>query len=475
MSTPETPTPTPPDTTEDKRSVDDAPSAPVAKARPRPPRAERIMAIVRWVMLAVVASVALGTWVELGMGDTGNETQSDRYYCPMHTHVRSPDPGTCPICGMQLVPIPDHPAGAATTGSVQPTTQPPARAVTPPTASSSAESGPSIGAVTDVMLTPERRQAIGVSVTTAREGDIARTLRLPAVVEVPQSAISEVHVRVPAFVEQVAPLEVGMKVKAGQPLAWVYAPDASRATSELIAAQAIADSGRPGDQQLVDAARQRLRAVGVSKSEGDMALKRGTQSNAIGVYARTSGVITARDISLGGFVSPETRLFQIADLSKLWVSATVSIEDAARLPPGTQATLAIGRSGRKLDTEVLLIEPTMETETRTATLRLALKNDDQSVLPGEIGEVVVRLTTEPRILVPRDAVIDLGARRYVFIETAPGMFSPRSVEIGPLVDGERVILSGLSKGDAVVTRGAFLLDSESRLTTAALPGAQGTP
>ncbi len=421
----------------------------------------RLMAVVRWLLLIALAGLAVGTWWRLGPGAEEEHEGEAHFYCPMHPQIQSPRPGTCPICLMNLEPIPK--TGIAPTG-----------AAVVPTASE-----PTSMPGADVMLTLERRQTAGVATKKVERRSIARELRLPAVVEAPQSALSEVRIRSAGFVEYVAPIEIGMKVRAGETLGAIASPEIIRAQAELLAAGAMATGAATDthhdDTAMLDAARRRLELLGVGRRASDRALADGRTPRAIGISAPRAGVVTARNISLGGYVTPETMLFQITDLSRLWVSATAGTEDLAALPPTTRGRFT-RRGSAPLDVEVLLVEPSVGDRTRSATVRFSAANDAGALLPGEIGEVLVSLPPEQRLVVSRDAVIDTGLKQYVFVEKSAGLFSPRAVVAGPMIGDDRVIESGLEPDAVIVARGAFLLDSESRLQGALAPAAStGSP
>ncbi|MBK8940455.1 MAG: efflux RND transporter periplasmic adaptor subunit [Polyangiaceae bacterium] len=441
--------------------------APVPVPSPAPAHHDvpgmRLMAVVRWILLIALAGLAFGTWWRLGPGTEESAGGIAKFYCPMHPQIQSPNPGTCPICFMNLEPIPA--GGAVPAGDA---------ASAAPSASE-----PSSMPGADVMLTLERRQAVGIATTKVARRMIARELRLPAVIEAPQSAVAEVRIRSAGYVEYVAPIEIGAKVKAGEMLAAIFAPEILRSQEELLAAQAMAaEAGKSedhgADQQMVEAARRRLELLGVGRRTSDRILADGKSSRAIGVSAPRAGIVTARNIWAGGYVTPETTLFQITDLSKLWVSATVGTEELKALPPKTPGRFA-PRGGSPLDVEVLLVEPSVGGQTRSATVRFSVANDAGALRPGEIGEVLVSLPAAERLIVPRDAVIDTGMHQYVFVEKSAGLFSPRAVVAGPMMGNGRVIESGLEPEAVIVTRGAFLLDSESRLQGALAPAATSSP
>ncbi len=422
------------------RRDESASEAPAAAGPDRVVRGLRAMGVVRWVLLALVAALAVGTWGTLGLGPHTAESAEARFHCPMHPQIRSAVEGSCPICGMRLEPIGEEAA--------------------PPTPAGTSGVSPAPSGVVPVMLTLERRQAIGLTTRPARADAVGPTRRFPAVVEVPRSSVAEVHVRSPGFVEQVMPIETGAKVKAGQALAWVYSPDVLRAEGDLRGARALS-AGDHGSA-IVEAAQDRLRFLGA----GGDASKASTRkpSGMFGVAAPISGVVTERSVVRGGYVMPEEKLFEIVDYRSLWATATMAASEADELPSGVKAAFVATRSTKRFLVSLAGKAPTLDTATRTARVRFSLSTEGE-LLPGEIGEVVVELPSAPRVLVPRDAVIDLGTRAYVFVEREGGVFEPRAVELGPLVGAERAVI-GVAAGEPVVTRGAFLLDSESRLDAA---------
>jgi Cu(I)/Ag(I) efflux system membrane fusion protein len=148
----------------------------------------------------------------------------------------------------------------------------------------------------------------------------------------------------------------------------------------------------------------------------------------------------------------------------------VPAEELAELSVGTRAEFRVRGNQHVYAAEAALIEPRVSSDTRSARVRFSVQNQEQQrLLPGDSGEIVAKLPERERTLVPRDAVVDVGNARYAFVEQSDGLFVPRSVELGPLVGEERVIERGLEPGQRVVSRGLFLLDSESRLQASFAP------
>jgi Cu(I)/Ag(I) efflux system membrane fusion protein len=426
-----------------------------------PIRGLRVMAIVRWAVLAATVAVAGFSWWTFVASDGGVASGPDRYHCPMHPQIRSPNPGTCPICFMNLEPIPrerldDHPESHE-----------------PPT--------PSEGLGAEVSLSLERRQAIGVATTRVDRRVVSRELRLPALVEIPEAARFEVRSRAPGYIERVAQVESGDRVRAGQPLAWIYSTELLTAQEELLAAHRLSGANLSGTSisgaslasTVSGAARDRLLVLGVHRSDVDRILASGHAERAIPLRAPATATVTRRSAAVGSYATPDAPLFELADLSSLWITATAATGDLEDVGEGVSARF-VPRGGQARDVEVLLVSPTVSTDTRSGRVRLSASNEDGTLRPGDIGEVVLSLAPRELVLVPRDAVIDRGSLRYVFVEERAGVFSPREVDVGPLVGDERVLRAGVEPGEVVVTRGAFLVDSESRLEGALAPQSRGT-
>jgi Cu(I)/Ag(I) efflux system membrane fusion protein len=147
----------------------------------------------------------------------------------------------------------------------------------------------------------------------------------------------------------------------------------------------------------------------------------------------------------------------------------VPAEELAAVPVGTRGEFRSRGHEGAYEAEAALVEPRVSSDTRAARVRFYVKNGEPRLLPGDAGIVVAKLPEREHLLVPRDAVVDVGNARYAFVEQGAGLFVPRQVELGPLIGDERVIEKGLEAGELVVSRGLFLLDSESRLQASLAP------
>jgi len=462
-------------TTEDTDKSHDvgAPSEPTggAKFNGRD-RAHRTMAIVRWVLLALVTVVAgYSVWTYWGPGaSTHPSHREDRYYCPMHPQIRSPDPGECPICHMNLEPIPEHRQadGAASGGAQDMSARP---------------NAPSD--VVPVTLTSERQQLIGVTATPATRGALGQELRAPGSVEAPESGLAQVRTRAAGFIERVAVRETGVRVTRGQPLAWIYSPDIYRAQEEFLAASRwVAGAGTPSTatgtspSEMAGAARRALELVGLIEADIEEISRSGRAMRAIPVRAPISGHVTRFNAVLGLHASPETTLYEIVDLSRVWVIASVHERDLPHIRVGMPARFtSSSRQNDAVAARVDLVEPEVSETTRTARVRLTIQNAKFELRPGQYGDVTFELPESSALVIPKDAVIHTGEHDYVFVDAGSGRFEPRTVLVGTQVGDRIQILDGLVEGDRVVSRGSFMLDSESRLqaSLAATPTPSSAP
>jgi Cu(I)/Ag(I) efflux system membrane fusion protein len=441
---------------------------PEANHLPHAIRGLRVMAVVRWVLLALVTALAAHTvWTYWRPQATSVQVaRPNRYYCSMHPQIRSPDPGTCPICHMDLVPIPVE----RQTRTTEPTT---------PAASAASPSD-----VVAVSISAEKQHAIGISTTVVARDSLGDSLRVPGVISAPETGISQVRVRASGFVERVAVQETGVRVARGQTLAWIYSPDIYRAEEEFLAATRwsagapASGTVSPGSVELLSAARRGLELLGMSSADIDAIVRSGQPTRALPVRAPSSGYVTRFNAVLGFRADPEMVLYEIADLSRVWVIASVYERDLASVRVGMAAEFsATGSSAPPVTAHVDLIEPELNEATRSARVRLVLPNRDLALRPGQFGEVTFQLPAAEGLFVPHDAVIRTGEHDYVYVSTTEDRFEPRTVRTGAAL-GERVqVLEGVVAGDRVVTRGSFMLDSESRLeaSLAAVPASASTP
>ncbi|MEO6665422.1 MAG: efflux RND transporter periplasmic adaptor subunit [Nitrospiria bacterium] len=324
---------------------------------------------------------------------------------------------------------------------------------------------------TAVTLTPARRQAIGVRVGVVESRPLATTIRAVGTVAYDERRLKQVNLRVAGWVTHLAVDYTGQPVRAGEPLLTVYSPELASTqaeyrlalrTQERVEGSAM-DVIRTGADAQVRAARERLRRLNLSDEQID-ASSTGAETTLV---APISGIVTKRLAVQGAYATPETPLYEIADLSTVWVHAQVYEQELAQVAVGQEAEVTLAAyPGEKFRGRVAFIDPALTPETRTARVRLDLPNPNLRLKPGMYGDVTIGVGGEPVLAVPREAVLESGTRTLAFLDRGEGRFEPREISTGRTFDGYTEVLGGLQAGDQVVTSGTFLIDSESQLMAA---------
>jgi Cu(I)/Ag(I) efflux system membrane fusion protein len=433
-----------------------------------PPRGVRTMSIVRWLLVALTALVAVGSilsYAGVHRGGAAGAPSGQLYHCPMHPSVVRDHPGECPICSMTLVPNPP--------GMVPPK---PANTMKPPAAAG-------VAGLAEVDLTPERIQLIGMRTATVKREALGGELRTVGVVAANERGLAQINTRFSGWIQKLLVSETGEHVRRGQVLATIYSPDVLRAQQELLvthgwnasAPSGATPAGAPEHDDFasgLDAnARGRLELLGISAQEIDEILRKGKAIEAIAIRSPVDGYVVGKSAVVGVAVQPGTVLFEVADLSQVWVTADVYEQDISRVKVGQRARLELSSFPGEIHTgKVSFIYPTLDAGNRTLRLRLEFKNrsdrNGPRLRPGMYGTVYLDLPSTTGLMVPAEAVVDTGEAHYLFVSKAAGRFEPRVVEVGAHARDKVEILSGVAEGETVVTTGNFLVDSESRLRAA---------
>lgn len=384
-----------------------------------------------------------------------------------HTAHGTPPPAAPKATGAQPVrpAVPPTPAAGDHTGhgAPQPAASAPASsAAMPPMA----------------MLTPEQAKLIGVSVTQAAVRPFKASIRATGRVTADETRLATVTTKVEGFVEQLMVNYTGQPVTKGQALLSLYSPEVYAVQLEYLsllrlnqtsAKAADTAQGQFGamvqadSQALLAAARQRLALFDAGGLAGQLE-KTGRASRTFTISSPVTGYVLNRQATLGMRAMPGEKLYDLADLSTVWVLADVYEEQLPFVREGAPAAITLtGASGPPVIARVAQINPVIAGETRTARVRFNLPNPKGLLKPEMYAEILMMPDLGQYLAVPESSVIDTGLRQVVYQETSPNTFEPREVQTGVRSGGFVAILGGLASGARVATAANFLLDAETRL------------
>ena len=329
-----------------------------------------------------------------------------------------------------------------------------------------------------VKINSDRLQTLGVQTSKVNMEPVFRAVRAVGQFAVDEKRQYNVTTKFDGWIEKLAVNTTGQNVKAGQLLMEVYSPELLAAQQEYLIARENQNALKalPGKASfsLSQAALERMKIWDIPASELNRLTKTGEVRRRLALLAPTSGVVLSKTAVQGmKFTAGET-LFEIADLSQIWLLVDVFEQDLGLVKSGQKVNVKVNAYPDDVfNGTVAFIYPTLNSETRTVKVRIELDNKDGRLKPSMYGEanLQVALTAQPQVTVPESALIDSGTRQVVLVQTGNGKFAPRQVKTGghgETTSGERkvVIKEGLADGESVVTRANFLIDSESNLQAA---------
>jgi Cu(I)/Ag(I) efflux system membrane fusion protein len=432
----------------------------------------------------------LGGPVEVA--DAAAEGPKQLWTCGMHPQIVEEEPGQCPICGMDLVPVRSGEQGS---GAAQETTgdreilfyrNPMDPTITSPVPAKDemgmdyvpvyADEAGGAGAGATVTIDPGIVQNMNVLTGVVERGDLTQEIRTVGYLEYDQQKMVTVTTKYPGWIEKVYVNYVGEPVKRGQPLFEVYSPELVQTEQDLLSAiqfaqrmESATEEARSRAENLVEASRQRLAYWDVTPEQIQKLESTGKVFRTLTVVAPASGVVMKRMPGLEGMATrPGTELFHIADLSSLWLSVEAFEDQIAWLRVGSEAEVTLSYfPGETFTGRVRYIEPQVNEKTRTVPLKLEVPNPRGRLRAGMYATVRFHpFVARDAILVPGLAVLRTGERTMVVVADGGGRFTPREVELGPEGDDRVAVRSGLEPGERVVTSAQFLIDSESNLQEA---------
>lgn len=467
------------------------------------------------ILLIVLLGVAQRTgWITGGslVVAVSDDGEQETFTCPMHPQIRQTGPGRCPICGMELVPA----------------------------TSSGADLDESA-----VTIEPAQRRLANIETAEVTEQPVFTTIHTIGAIEIDESRQATIASYIDGRVERLFADYTGVQVNKGDHLAVVYSPQLYSAQVEYVEAKrtvsqsngAALASVREAQGKLVANSRQRLVELGMTEEQLAELDSSGEAKSRLTIYAPIGGTVIEKLAEEGKYISAGEPIYRIANLSTVWLMLELYPEDASQIRFGqvVEAQLA-SLPGQNLIGRVAFIDPRVDQSNRTVGVRVEFKNESGELRPGDYAQASIEIpigsqgqvydaelagkwispmhpqvirdepgdcpicgmklvptsrygyTDQPvqreaSVTVPRSALLMAGQHSVVYVETEPGRFELRNVELGPILKDQAVILDGVKPGERVATSGNFLIDSQMQLAgkpslidpTRAVPKIRNTP
>jgi len=403
--------------------------------------------------------------------------ESDKYTCPMHPHYIAEEPGSCPICGMDLVPM----AGEEEQTEEQnlseeegekkilywvapmdpnykmdkPGKSPMGMDLVPVYGT---EGGASKNGRKAITIAPETIQNIGVRTQKAEAARFGTDVRSYGVVTENVREQDEISSRVGGWIEELKVTAVGDEVKKGDLLFTLYSPDLVSAQQDYIAAITAGSTGR------ISSSAKRLKSLGIQDQALEEIKKKRRKLQNVPFYAMVDGIVSKLNVKRGTFVKSGMQIAEIQSYATVWINVSVAEKDLGFLSKKMKTEVTFPNLSSEIRTaRIDYIYPTIDKASRTGQVRLVLDNPDGILRPGAYSDVSFETISVKRLAIPAEAVLRASDGNYVVVALGNGRFQSRKVKTGIYNKGRVQILSGLNEGDDIVVSSQFMIDSESSL------------
>lgn len=362
------------------------------------------------------------------------EVNTSIWTCAMHPQIKMEGPGKCPLCGMDLIPL--NQGGKLDTDA------------------------------TAVHLTKESAQLANVLTSVVGRQNPVKEVRLYGKVQADERLLQNQVAHIAGRIEKLYVDFTGEPVQKGEKLAQLYSPDLVNAQQELL--EAAKTKGLQPD--IYEASKQKLRAWKLSETQISAIESSGNVQATVDVEATTSGIVTARRVNNGDYVSQGSVLYEVTNLSHVWVLFDAYESDLPFLKTGDHLDFKIqALPGASYSGVVRFIDPVIDPVARVAKVRVEMSNPGGKLKPEMFATGIVKSNLEAyrdKMIIPRSAVLWTGKRSIVYVKKAGSdepVFNLREIETGPLLGDGYVVIDGLQEGEVIVTQGAFSVDAAAQL------------
>lgn len=363
--------------------------------------------------------------------------------CSMHPQIQLPEPGKCPICFMDLIPL-----------------------------EKGGDSGEEALGLRQISLTPQARKLAGIATNKVKKMSVSVETRMLGKVDYDETRLGTITAWTGGRIDKLYIDYTGSSVRKGQAMASIYSPELLTAQAELIQAVKASDALKGSTLNVVKstakrterAAREKLKLLGLSAKQIENIVKRGEAADHVTLYSPLSGVVLQKDVEEGMYVKTGTPVYKIADLDRVWVILEVYESDLPWIKMGMNVRFTTEAfPGENFEGRVVYIDPVVNEKTRTIRVRLDVPNKDNRLKPGMFVKAVnvKDKNSKPQLVIPASAPLVTGKRAVVYIAVPgkEGVYEGREIVLGPKAGDYYVVKYGLSEGEEVVTKGNFNIDS----------------
>lgn len=391
------------------------------------------------VILGCLFFGGLAGWLIRGTGDHPDHEHfhvaedGTIYTCSMHPQIRQNEPGQCPLCGMALTPV----------------------------SSNSGNSSPYV-----LEMTPEAMALSNVQLTRVKSGAGSGKLSLTGKIQVNEQRVKSLTANYSGRVDRLFVNFTGQEVRRGEKLATLYSPDLVNAQKELLETAKIKDR----QPALYQASKEKMKLWKISDEQIARIENSGQVQTQFDVYADVAGVVIARNVAVGDFVNRGTALFEIVDLSSVWVILDAYESDLGAIRKGDDLNFQVSSyPGREFKAKVSYIDPVLNPDTRTVGIRAEAVNRNFELKPEMFvsASIATSQSSQSGLMIPKTAILWTGPRSVVYVQVGTKespAFEMREIELGPRVGDDYLVLSGVEEGEQVVSNGVFAVDAAAQLS-----------
>ena len=330
--------------------------------------------------------------------------------------------------------------------------------------------------VPTIEIPVDKQRLIGVKTFEVAVRPLQHVIRTVGRIEYDEKRLSTVNTKIEGWIEKLYVDYTGKFVRKGEPLAGIYSPELVATQQELLNVLKWAGQKKDvqnGDTQkmlshdaevMLEAARQRLSLWDISENQIRKIEESGKPIKTLAIYSPVTGYVVQKMALQGMKVMPGEKLFDVADLSEVWVMADIYEYELPMIKTGQVASITMSYfPGKTFTSKIDYVYPTLSAETRTAKVRFSIANPGGKLKPQMYSDVEIKIDLGKKLAVPDNAVIDTGVRQIVYVDKGDGYFEPREVKLGLRSEGFREVLEGLKAGEKVASSATFLVDSEAQL------------